>query len=180
MTREEIKNYRKEFPYLSKDVIEYLKKHSKKVTERGFRNELKRENDKFEALANELPVIHIDIEIAWKKNQTWGYNPTATAWVQYSDKSWKSATARCSGCGYDKASTVVAEVLTELCSGMLWRNRRRAKKAPYGARYNETGWPPAFEGGIGMNCYYDVAKFLGGKMEHVANAKTYDKYVFTF
>ena len=39
---------------------------------------------------------------------------------------------------------------------------------------------PYFEGGVGMSCYSSIAAFLGGKMEHVADTKTYDKYVFTF
>ena len=39
---------------------------------------------------------------------------------------------------------------------------------------------PHFNGGVGMSCYYRIAEFLGGKLEQIANAKMYDKYVFTF
>ena len=39
---------------------------------------------------------------------------------------------------------------------------------------------PHFNGGVGMSCYYRIAEFLGGKLEQIANAQMYDKYVFTF
>lgn len=61
---------------------------------------------------------------------------------------------------------------------MLWDKRRSRKKSPYGISFR--GYFPYFEGGVGMGCYPSIATFLGGKMEHVASTKTYDKYVFIF
>jgi hypothetical protein len=147
---------------------------------RGIRGELKRANDEFEQMDKELPVKRLEIDIEWKRNKTWGYNPHATAWAQYSDGHWKQASATCSGWGYDKKSTVVADVMNQLCRGMLWRCRRKAKKAPLGAHYGNGGFRPYFESGCGMSCYYGVAVFLGGKMEQVADSDTYDKFVLTF
>jgi hypothetical protein len=169
-----------DYPYLTTKRIEAIVKCSKKKTMRGVRNELKQANDEFEQMSNELPVKKIEIDIEWKRNQTWGYNPHATAWAQYSDGHWEQATATCSGCGYDKKSTVVADVMNQLCRGMLWRSRRRAKKAPYGVYYSECGYLPHFDGGIGMSSYREIANYLGGKMEQVANTSTYDKFIFTF
>ena len=40
-------------------------------------------------------------------------------------------------------------------------------------------WYPYFEGGIGTNCYYAIAKFLGGEMEW-NEGKTWDRIIFTF
>lgn len=39
---------------------------------------------------------------------------------------------------------------------------------------------PYFCGDVGAGCYRDIAKFLGGEMERVAETKNYDKFVFTF
>lgn len=180
MKREELNSLKNDYPYLTAKRIETIVKHSKKATMRGIRGELKRANDEIEAMEKELPVKRIEIDIEWKRNQTWGYNPHATAWAQYSDGHWAQATASCSGCGYDKKSTVVADVMNQLCRGMLWRNRRKAKKAPHPAIYYNENGRPWFEGGCGMSTYREVAAFLGGKMEQVADTNTYDKFVFTF
>ena len=57
--------------------------------------------------------------------------------------------------------------------------KRRAKKVPYGVSLKNVFFP-YFCGGVGAGCYRDIAKFLGGEMEHVAETKNYDKFVFTF
>ena len=40
-------------------------------------------------------------------------------------------------------------------------------------------WSPYFEGGIGSNCYYAIAEFLGGKMDW-KEGKTWDLHTFKF
>lgn len=42
----------------------------------------------------------LEIRTEWKRNHTWGYNPTSEGWINNSNY----ATARASGCGYDKLS----------------------------------------------------------------------------
>lgn len=37
-----------------------------------------------------------------------------------------------------------------------------------------------FEGGIGVNCYYSIAEYIGGKMVHEVDAPNYDRFTFNF
>jgi hypothetical protein len=182
MKREEIKSLRSEFPFLTENRIKFIAENSGKKSMRGIKNEMAKANAEFESAANQPDAKRIEVEVFWAKNRTWGMNPTAKCWVQYADGTWKEAEPEhASGWGYDKKSTVVAGVLNQMAIGMLYRRRRRAKSAPYGVRYcNSRDYLPYFEGGVGMSCYYDIAKFLGGKMEQVADAPNYDKFVFTF
>lgn len=124
-------------------------------------------------------VKRLEIEIVWVKNRTWGVIPHASMrWEDTTGWHYEENAAIASGWGYDKSSSVVAECFNKICSGMLWDKRRSRKKSPYGISFR--GYFPYFEGGVGMGCYPSIATFLGGKMEHVASTKTYDKYVFTF
>ena len=35
-------------------------------------------------------------------------------------------------------------------------------------------------GGVGMSCYYNIAKFIGAKLTHTAFGNTFDQYDITF
>src|SRR6185369_3283149 len=68
------------------------------------------ENARIEAEKNQKPVSEIHLSIEWKKSRTWGRNPMLTAKIKFQDGSWERANATCSGCGYDKESTVIADI----------------------------------------------------------------------
>ena len=53
-----------------------------------------------------------------------------------------------------------------------------AGKAPYGIHVYSDGHPH-YGGGIGTNCYYRIAEYIGGKFEHISSGKTFDVYKFT-
>lgn len=57
-----------------------------------------------EALSTELPK-EIRIDVNWKKNHTWGANPTAEVWTD----EYLGQSRSVGGCGYDKESTAIAE-----------------------------------------------------------------------
>jgi hypothetical protein len=173
------KELRSKFPYLTKAEIEYRLRTRTHKTDRGFFNYLTKLNAQNMEKARRPAVQRLEIEINWTKSRTWGYCPTASAMWRTS-AGWGACRnmAHAGGCGYDKASTVIAEVCNKVLSGMLY-SRRRARNYPYGVNL-KNGFFPYFEGGVGVSCYYNIAKFLGGKLEHVASGKTYDKYVFTF
>lgn len=173
-------NLSKEYPYLTEEEVKYYRKSSMLKTERGINNRIKKINDEHEQKAEMPDVKRLEIEIEWEKSRTWGMNPTASARWETSAGEWhyEENISRAIGCGYDKESTVVAECCNKILRGMLWRKQCDEDKAPYGVSFGK--WFPYFSGGIGMSCYYRIAEFLGGELEHVAGGKTYDKYVFTF
>jgi hypothetical protein len=61
-------------------------------------------------------------------------------------------------------------------AGMLQR-ADWTKEKPYGVREYEG--KRYFKGAIGMSCYYDIAKFIGGTLEHVSSGNMFDVYRFT-
>lgn len=56
-------------------------------------------------------IKKIELSINWVRSQTWGWNPTATGSIQTENGCYNLGTARASGCGYCKKSTVYSEVL---------------------------------------------------------------------
>ena len=142
------------------------------------------------------PVNSIIISIEWKKSRTWGSNPRAMAEVNFMDKNsgpWKTGFYRadgytCSGCGYDKESTVIGEIFNDFLRYKLWALSDEAIKggngsgdngsAPYGIHnYNLNS--RSYGQGIGTSCYYRIAEYIGGSFEHIASGKTFDVYKYT-
>ena len=173
-----------------------------------------RENTKHaaihEAKKNQRPVKEITISIEWKKSRVWNSNPHATADVTYSKPNSSGSMFEraegfaCSGCGYDKESTVIAQVFNRFLSYKLYGKIKKLQKHwdketgktskvyPYGisirkhkAWVKDTGEKIGpreyryFDGGIGTNCYYDISKAIGGKFEKIASGKAFDVYKYT-
>lgn len=100
---------------------------------RRFNKAQQAENDKISQQKNQKPVKSITISIEWKKSRTWGNNPHAIAEIRYQDGSFeRKAGYTASGCGYDKESTVIAEIFDELLRYKLF-NMPESEK-PYGIR----------------------------------------------
>lgn len=155
----------------------------------------KKEAQEIARIANEKnqpEVKSITISIEWKKSRMWGYNPHAMAEVTFNDKNsgeWRTGFYRkdgytCSGYGYDKESTVIAEIFNDFLKYKLyrelipvdtWLNGEKGK-LPYGIYL---GNYRSFAGGIGTDCYYRIAEAIGGKFEKVASGKSFDVYRYT-
>lgn len=129
-----------------------------------------------EADKNQKPVNYITFAIEWSK----AGHPTCTAWVHYTDGTAKQAEAKAGGYGYCKESTVIANIFNASLKYKLYELMPTIEKEylPYGL-YNFDG-RYSFAGGVGTSCYYDIAKFIGGKFERVASGKTFDAFKFTF
>ena len=123
------------------------------------------------------PVKQIDISIEWKKSRMWGYNPHLSATIKHEDGSYSYVNSKCSGCGYDKESTVIADVFNSCLAYELYK-KDSLEGAPYGVRSYSDNFMQ-YNGGIGVECYYDISTFIGGKFEKVASGKTFDAYKFT-
>ena len=148
--------------------------------ERAIINRLKKEDKKIDEYINQKEVKHLTINIEWKRSSIWGMNPHATAFIYYKNGDFEILTATCSGCGYDKESTVIAEIYNKIFKYKLYKiqkNATKKKKAPYGIYWND--FVPYFDGGIGTSCYYSITKYIGGKFKDVAHTKHDDIYSIT-
>lgn len=140
-----------------------------------------KEAARIEAEKNQKEVAEITISIEWKKNRTWGHNPLAEAQVKFKDGSYATGSATCSGCGYDKESTVIADIFNNFLKYKLYRDinptdRSREDGLPYGIYLNQYRH---FSGGIGTDCYYAISEAIGGKFEKLASGKSFDVYKYT-
>lgn len=143
-----------------------------------------------EALAVELPK-QIRIDVNWKKNRTWGANPTAEVWAgEYLGESRSVG-----GCGYDKESTAIAEpfnrskqmakiaiiakYIDTKYKDMDWREKdeKGIFTYSYGVRFsifNDNGiyW----EGGVGASSFMRCIETAGYKMDAQFHPKHGDFY----
>ena len=176
-----VKDLKKEFEFLTIKEIEVWLKNNYYKTERGIINFLKRKNEvNKEKASRRTDIRSLEINIEWTRSKVWGFCPTASYCVTYKDGTgdYENRASHASGCGYDKESTVVAEICNKVLSGKLYSKRRAKVNIPYGVTLSP--YFPRFDGGVGMSCYYEIAKFLGGNLKHVASGKNFDKWEFTF
>ena len=142
---------------------------------------------RLEAEKTQKPVRRLAIVIEWKKSAVWGHNPRATARAEFADETCATSVHRCGGCGYDKESTVIAEAFNTYLKYLLYRLTDEQIKGGHGS--GDSGPAPYgicvydgrrhFSGGIGADCYYDIAKYIGGEFRRVGGSKTSDVYEFT-
>lgn len=165
-------------PKLTEEEKEVRRKH----------RELAKRKERIEQEKLQRPVKEITISIEWKKSRTWGYNPYATAEVRFKENEHGQSSFEhhegfaCSGCGYDKESTVIAQIFNQFLKYKLYRmTKKKKEKKPYGIRFwSDNGIESCyFEGGVGTSCYYAISEFLYGKFEKIASGKTFDVYKYT-
>jgi hypothetical protein len=141
---------------------------------------------RIEAEKKQPEVKNLTITIEWRKSRTWGSNPHATAEVNFKDKTaggygtgfYRKDGYYASGCGYDKESTVIAEIFNDFLKYKLHRVPEEAKKSfPYGA-YVDRDYL-CYNGGVGTSCYYRISEAIGGIFEHIASGKTFDVFKYT-
>jgi len=142
---------------------------------------------KIESLQNQLSfsdnleeIESLTITVEWKKSSMWGSNPTAEAYI---NGIGRVSSGSIGGCGYDKCSTAVANVLNQvpqfkklMCE--LKNKLSNCKKTNrevfgYGAGY---GIIPTFEGGVGVSCYDRIFNSIGYEFKTVSSGKTFDVY----
>lgn len=148
--------------------------------------QLAKENAIIEAEKNQKEVAEITINIEWKKSKMWGSNPNCEAAIKFKDGSYEtSPTYKASGCGYDKESTVIADVFNQYLKYKLYKKlipidgylNGEKTEIPYGI-YQRADWK-YYNGGIGTDCYYKISAAIGGKFERISSGKTFDVYKYT-
>lgn len=161
---------------------QYLTKRINKHYDKQRANEM----GQFEEILTSGKLIDATISVEWKNNRTWGANPTATIEGSYIDLDGQNRYfhfngTSISGCGYDKLSTAVAEVVNMvnpiLRSMYIAKNREVTKNnrelLGYGSGY---GTLPRLEGGVGVSCYPRIFKEIGYKFETVSSGKMFDVF----
>lgn len=137
---------------------------------------------RIEKAENTIPSNDLTININWKRNSTWGSNPTAESWGNgyHSSKS-------ISGCGYDKGSTAMADAINQdygvLHLMYALENKRLGKREKverrqfmgYGSGY---GVLPYFEGGVGISSLVNILKNIGYSTNWTSG-KTWDSITAT-
>jgi len=126
-------------------------------------------------------IESVTVSVEWKPSRMWGNNPTAEGRFYGSDgfNSYKSGSI--SGCGFDKGSTAVADVLNQ--SNALLKALYMVKEQNintinrdlfgYGSGY---GIKPYFEGGVGVSCYNAIFNKIGFNFNCTASGKRFDVY----
>lgn len=129
---------------------------------------------KLEKAAAAPEAEYIAINMEWRRNATWGMNPT----VEISGERTRT-TGSASGCGYDKASAATASAAnthSEILR-ILYTHAENGGTFPYSV-YTFAGLP-YFDGGCGMNCFEHVFEACGYRFRQTANGKHFDAYAIT-
>lgn len=176
LTKKRLNEFAKTFTHIQKKEIASRANDYK--TERGLLNYLERTNAEEERAHNVPLPIYIEIEVEWKKSHTWGWCPRASMRWEDAEGRWNyiDDAGYASGWGYDKHSTVVAECMNHFKNLRYAVRNKNFKKSPYGISKSDYDYC-YFEGGVGMSCYPAIMSWLGYEMKHVADGKTYDKWV---
>jgi hypothetical protein len=152
-----------------------------KIEEKFLKKQREKRLKQIEAEKNQKPVKSITIEIEWKKSAMWGMNPHCVAEVRYKDGSYeRSKTYKASGCGYDKESTVIADVFNDYLRYKAWAVNDTKEELPYGLSKSSKpmDYSPHY-GSIGTTSLQRIAKFIGGELRHTASGKMYDCWEYT-
>ena len=125
------------------------------------------------------PVSSMTFDISWYRNRTWGHCPKLVARIVYADgTSERREYGKVTGYGYDKESTIVANLFNGVLAYKLYEVEDY--KGVYGMRSYEVHGTrmAAYEGGIGMSCYYPIASFIGGELKKIESTRHSDMYKY--
>lgn len=133
--------------------------------EKNRNKELKKALTEIEKIKNAEKFSWGRIDIAWNRNSTWGWCPSADYRNGHVFEHYNSVT----GCGYDKLSTLTAKILNhdvklmkifcEYCEKNHVNKENIQKKVCYGVRMFHG--MPYFEGAVGIECHIKALKKIG-------------------
>lgn len=172
-------------------VSEMVKKAEKR--QKGENEKWEKEMlEHFDSVFNSVGEIsRIEVNVDWVRSQTWGANPHAEVSLYVEGEGWKRFNGTASGCGYDKLSTAVAEAINQ-CDlfrrdlAEFWYNRKKLSEKsekydgqiPYGFNYHSKMRVPAFEDGVGYDCFDRIFKLMGYKRVGYHDSKMNDWYAY--
>lgn len=151
---------------------------------------IEREVNRVKTVMSAGELTSIKIQIEWKRSRMWGNNPTAELWASFKRQDGNTDSvyikgSSIGGCGYDKQSTAVAEVLNQVNEVLkpfyilkdkalkTDNNVKNGDLLGYGAGY---GLLPSFKGGVGVSCYPKIFEKICFKFSNVASGSNFDAY----
>ena len=128
------------------------------------------------------PFKRVELSAEWTKSRTWGYCPTAEGWINNKHL----GTARASGCGYDKLSSVYNTLMKNDKSFkkaviiQALKSKAQNKTLAYSVQYNEYGIYAWFSG-RGVEALRSILIWLGFKRENIKEleGKSYNYFEAT-
>lgn len=135
-----------------------IKKYDKKQEK-----EMEEKIRDFEAIANAEPIHEIELKVEWKRNKTWGLNPSCECWAN------GYTTGKASGCVYDRLSAATAEAMNKNISilKLLYDKYEQILETnPTATLRDSLGYGsgyirPYFEGGVGFSSHQQIFEGLG-------------------
>lgn len=110
--------------------------------------------------------------IDWNRNATWGNCPKGSYRNGHAFTDYQSVT----GCGYDKLSTLTANMfnddkylisfILDYCEKHNITDDNIRERLGYGIRLSSVSGLPYFEGAVGVECHKSILKKLGFKVIH--------------
>lgn len=171
---------------VSKFTLPALRAYLITRKEKSIYKAIERKVNRIKTIFEAGELIEVKVSIEWKKSRMWGSNPKAEGWCVFKDKTGNTnshyvTSGSIGGCGYDKQSTAVAEVLNQFNEVLkpLYQLKNNAIATNnrdllgYGSGY---GILPSFEGGVGVSCYPRIFEKIGFEFRTVVSGKTYDVY----
>ena len=163
-----------------------LKKSMTEKAKKEHNKKLAKELQKIANIKAVEPIKHGRMDIDWVRNRTWGNCPRGEYKNCFYYREYKSVT----GCGYDKLSTLTAEMLNDdahmkkYLFDYIEKHHINANniqnKLSYGIRM--CNGQPYFEGAVGVECHIRILKQLGFNVYHAdckrADLITFDKKVW--
>jgi len=164
--------------------LEELKAYLLNRKQKQINKELSKELADLQRISEAGEILSISISVEWKKSKMWGSNPSAEAKIETTKGYFYYVSGSIGGCGYDKGSKAVANVLNQCdaLKNMLYAVKESQPNIDnrdlfsYGAGY---GILPSIEGGVGVSCYDRIFNKIGFNFKSVASGKSFDVYSIT-
>lgn len=167
ITMEKVAKYLKSSPYLMAELN----------TQRKFDNAVKRRYEDLVEIYNRPLVKEMLIRMEWKKNRTYGWNPSAVAFVKYANGKTGvfEAKAKVSSGGYDKAIHLIEVLMNDAAIQNLYHKRLSAYKNHPNKGFHTNGE---------LYSFYDINsrrdKFSFFTIDHVVDSPVYDEFLIKF
>ena len=123
------------------------------------------------AEAVELPD-GVSISIEWKKSRTWGANPHATVYAAFT-----VTEGYASGWGYDKESAAIASAFNDNPEVMAIIYTAVEAGVKPGYSVLDSVGLPFFDGGCGVECFYNVFANCGYQFKRIPGGQSFDCYL---